>query len=63
MGLIREPRDVDFEVDPRPLTDKEREQISNYIKAFKAKRHQEKGAAVRSPKTLPKKKAKASPVK
>lgn len=63
MGLIREPLDVDFEVDPRPLTDKEREQISNYIKAFKAKRRKEKDAAVRTPKTIPKKKAKASRAK
>lgn len=37
MGLIREPLDVDFEVDPRPLTREEKEQISNYIKAYKAK--------------------------
>ncbi len=37
MGLIREPFDVDFEFDPRPLTEKEKEQISNYIKAYKAK--------------------------
>lgn len=35
MGLIREPLDVDFEFDPRPLTEKEKEQISNYIKAYK----------------------------
>lgn len=37
MGIIREPLDVDFEFDPRPLTAKEKEQISNYIKAYKAK--------------------------
>jgi hypothetical protein len=36
MGLIREPFDVDFEVDPRPLTKEEKEQISNYIKTYKA---------------------------
>ena len=41
MGLIREPLDVDFVVDPRPLTDKEKKQISDYIRAYKA-RHSKK---------------------
>ena len=38
MGIIREPLDVDFVVDPRPLTDKERKMISDFIKADKLKR-------------------------
>jgi len=38
MGIIKEPLDVDFIVDPRPLTKKEQEMISNYIKADKEKR-------------------------
>lgn len=38
MGLIREPLDVDFVVDPRPLTKKEREAISKHIKEYKARR-------------------------
>ncbi len=42
MGLIKEPLDVDFEVDPRPLTEEEKKQISNYIKAYKAKHSSEK---------------------
>lgn len=37
MGLIREPLEVDFEFDPRPLTKEEKEKISNYIKEYKAK--------------------------
>ena len=37
MGLIKEPLDVDFFVDPRPLTKKEEEAISNYIRNYKAK--------------------------
>lgn len=49
MGLIREPLDVDFEVDPRPLTKEEQQQISNYIKAYKAK-HSEKKGNTKSPK-------------
>ncbi len=38
MGLIREPLDVDFVVDPRPLTKDEKRMISDFIKADKAKR-------------------------
>jgi hypothetical protein len=38
MGLIKEPLDVDFEVDQRPLTKKEQLAISEFIKADKAKR-------------------------
>lgn len=37
MGLIREPLDVDFYVDPRPLTKEEREKISKHISEYKAK--------------------------
>lgn len=38
MGLIREPLDIDFVVNPRPLTLKERKMISDFIKADKLKR-------------------------
>jgi len=37
MGLIKEPLDVDFYVDPRPLTKDEELSISKFIKAYKAK--------------------------
>ena len=37
MGLIREPLDVDFYVDPRPLTIEEREKISQHIREYKVK--------------------------
>jgi hypothetical protein len=37
MGLIKEPLDVDFFVDPTPLTKKEKEAISNYIRDYKSK--------------------------
>ena len=37
MGLIREPLDVDFYVDPKPLTKQEREKISKHIREYKAK--------------------------
>ncbi|HEX5152900.1 MAG TPA: hypothetical protein VFW07_15725 [Parafilimonas sp.] len=37
MGLIKEPLDVDFYVDPRPLTKEEREKISQHIREYKAK--------------------------
>ncbi len=38
MGLVKEPLDVDFVVDPRPLTKKEELAISEFIKADKEKR-------------------------
>jgi len=37
MGLIREPLDVDFFVDPKPLTKKEQDLISEYIRKYKKK--------------------------
>ena len=42
MGLIREPLEVDFFVDPRPLTEKEKIMISDYIRADKEKRKSKK---------------------
>lgn len=38
MGLIKEPLEVDFFVDPKPLTKNEIQLISDYIKADKLKR-------------------------
>jgi hypothetical protein len=38
MGLIREPAGVDFIVNSRPLTKKEQEALSNFIREDKAKR-------------------------
>lgn len=35
MGLIREPEGVDFIVDPRPLKDWEKKQISDIISHYK----------------------------
>lgn len=37
MGLIKEPLGVDFYVDPKPLTKKEREAISKHIREYKEK--------------------------
>lgn len=38
MGLIKEPLEVDFIVDPRPLTKEEELAISEYIRIDKEKR-------------------------
>lgn len=38
MGIIREPLDVDFYVESRPLTKEEQKKISDYIKSDKQKR-------------------------
>lgn len=38
MGLIREPDEVDFLVKSRPLTEKERKEINEFIENAKQKR-------------------------
>jgi hypothetical protein len=38
MGLIREPKGVDFVIKSRPLTKKEEELLSKFIREQKAKR-------------------------
>ena len=38
MDLIKEPLDVDFYVEPRPMTKEDEKAISDYIKAAKLKR-------------------------
>jgi len=50
MGLIREPLDVDFYVEPRPLTKEEREKISQHIREYKAKMAKRKSRTVSSKK-------------
>ena len=42
MGLIREPIEVDFFFDPKPLTKKEQKIISDFIKADKEERKHKK---------------------
>ncbi|MDR0864830.1 MAG: hypothetical protein LBO74_07855 [Candidatus Symbiothrix sp.] len=37
MGFIREPKGVDFIINSEPLTDKEKQDISRYIKDYKLK--------------------------
>jgi len=51
MGLIKEPLGVDFYVDPRQLTKKEKEAISQHIREYK-----EKMAKRKSRRTIAKKK-------
>jgi hypothetical protein len=50
MGLIKEPLEVDFEVGPKPLTQRERNAITKYILDYKtkqAKKHKRKTISVR----------------
>lgn len=50
MGLIKEPLDVDFEVEPKSLTQKEKEAISQYIQEYRlkqAKKSKKKRASMR----------------
>ena len=51
MALIKEPIEVDFFVEPVPLSDAERTAISAYIKNYKQQK-----AAVKQQKTVAKKK-------
>jgi hypothetical protein len=37
MGFIKEPKGVDFIIQSKPLTDKERKEISKYIADYKAR--------------------------
>ena len=45
MGLIREPLNVDFYVEPKLLTKEEREAISAYILNYQKKKQKPKGAS------------------
>ena len=38
MGHIKEPEGIDFSIENRPLTNKEREEISDLINALKKKK-------------------------
>lgn len=54
MGLIKEPLDVDFYVDPRPMTKEDEKAISDYIKADKLKRSKKAGRSTSANMVLPK---------
>ena len=43
MGLIKEPLEVDFYVDPRPITKEDEKAIRDFIKADKLKRSKKAG--------------------
>jgi len=52
MGLIKEPLGVDFYVDPRPLTKKEKETISKHIREYKEKMVKRKSRTTTSKKKV-----------
>ncbi|HEX4374935.1 MAG TPA: hypothetical protein VHZ50_16645 [Puia sp.] len=52
MELIREPLDVDFYVDPKPLTNEERQKISQHIREYKSKMAKQKGKKISSKKKI-----------
>ncbi len=45
MGHIKEPKGVDFLIKSEPLTDKERKEISEFIKERKSKKRAKKTAS------------------
>ncbi|MEO6134489.1 MAG: hypothetical protein ABIP35_05015 [Ginsengibacter sp.] len=57
MGYIKEPEGVDFIIQSKPLTDKERKEISKFIQEYKAKNADKKSlrksrSSSSTPKTL-----------
>lgn len=52
MGFIKEPKGVDFVIQSKPLTDKDREEISKFIANYKAKRRKRRVAKTKSSKTV-----------
>ena len=44
MGYLKEPEGVDFIIQSKPLTDKERKEISKFIQDYKAKNAERKSA-------------------
>lgn len=54
MGMIKEPLDVDFTVESRPLTEKEKIAISEYIRADKKRKEIDELQRNRSAKRLKK---------
>ena len=62
MGLIKEPLEVDFYVDPRPMSKEDEQAISDFIKADKLNRTKKQNAQterdlktkkIRQPKNYP----------
>ena len=53
MGLIREPLDVDFYVDPKPLTKKEKEAISKHIQEYKKRMEKRRTRKTNNPLPYP----------
>ncbi len=42
MGHIKEPKGIDFTIQSKPLTDKDRQDISKFIAEYKAKKKKPK---------------------
>ncbi|MGC4128568.1 MAG: hypothetical protein QM564_03195 [Bergeyella sp.] len=56
MGYIKEPKGVDFVIQSEPLTDKNRKEISEFIRKYKEEQSQKRNkTVVRSKRTIAKK--------
>jgi hypothetical protein len=60
MGYIKEPKGVDFVVNGKPLTEKQKEAISAFIKADKAGLDKQKSGGLKKSKTAYSSHAKSS---
>ena len=52
MGYVNEPDGVDFYLDPKPLTDKNKREISEVIAYYKSTGRKKKLQATNNPKNL-----------
>ena len=52
MGFIKEPKGVDFIIQSKPLTDKERQEISKHIANYKAKNKKKRTRLIKSKQTI-----------
>jgi len=57
MGHIKEPKGIDFIIKSEPLTDKEQEAISEFIKNYKMKHSKKKTIAAKKTTTSARKKS------
>lgn len=48
MGFVKEPKGVDFVIQSKPLTEKDRIEISKHIADYKAKHKKKKGVKIKA---------------
>ena len=54
MGHIKEPEGIDFLIESKPLTNKERKEISEFIKLLKKRKYIQKSKSIKKKKVTEK---------